>query len=136
MPLALYPSDLQKAVCVSQFRGGWSGQSSDWIPLQDDLDFECGQGSLARLQERLAKLSVTIDSPSSGFGDIRKSSDDVFGLQASYAGPAYIPDDGCELQGSGFISYDWLKSSNNDRIPKNPTAILLLPNISFVSKAG
>ena len=38
--------------------------------------------------------------------------------------------------GSGFISYDWLKTSANDRIPKSPTAILLLPNISFVSTAG
>lgn len=39
-------------------------------------------------------------------------------------------------QGSGFISYDWLKSSANDRVPKFPTAILLLPNISFASTAG
>ena len=38
--------------------------------------------------------------------------------------------------GSGFISYNWLKTSANDRIPKYPTAILLLPNISFVSQAG
>lgn len=38
--------------------------------------------------------------------------------------------------GSGFVSYSWLKTSVNDRIPKNPAAVLLLPNISFVSKAG
>ena len=38
--------------------------------------------------------------------------------------------------GSGFISYNWLKSSANNRIPTFPTAILLLPNISFASTAG
>ena len=38
--------------------------------------------------------------------------------------------------GSGFVSYNWLKTSVNDRVPKNPAAVLLLPNISFVSKAG
>jgi hypothetical protein len=105
-PMALYPSDLRNAVCISHFRGGWTGRSSDWVPLQDDAELVCGEGPLAQVQFRISNLSLRSSTRTGDQEDVavRKSPDDIFGMPVTYAGPAFIPDDGCEFQGSGFIS--------------------------------